>query len=147
MWSAPTVFGPRSLHSFTCFHPAATAWAFCSCNVERWPFFHQGPGVSWTSQLLAGSPRLRSKFSLPMGATWVASQKTLLETNGSHERCTICFACFIQFIRLRPAMLGFEDSSLVLLPRQPDSLRPENAMRSPPSRRLRFRKRFAPNRT
>lgn len=122
-------------------------------QLRRWPFFHQGPGVSCTSQPLAGlDTRIRSKFSLPMRATWVASRKTLLKTNGSHGRCTIYFARLIYrpFICLRPsfkAMLGFENS-LFVLPKTLqrftfDSPRPENAMRSPPSRRPRFRKRFA----
>ncbi|KAK8941879.1 hypothetical protein KSP40_PGU004039 [Platanthera guangdongensis] len=37
--------------------------------------------------------RIRSKFaSLKGDSRWVASRKTLLRTNGSHDRCTIYFA-------------------------------------------------------
>ncbi|KAH0445531.1 hypothetical protein IEQ34_023283 [Dendrobium chrysotoxum] len=40
--------------------------------------------------------RIRSKFhfsaSLKGDSRWVASRKTLLRTNGSHDRCTIDFA-------------------------------------------------------
>ena len=119
-------------------------------QLRRWPFLYRG---SHASQPLAGlGTRIWSKFSLPVGATWVALRKTLLGTNGSHGRCTIYFArpIFRPFICLWPsfkAMLRFENL-LFVLPKTLqrftfDSLRP--AMRSPSSRRPRFsfRKRFA----
>lgn len=124
-------------------------------QLRRWPFLYQGLEVSRASQPLAGlDTRIWSKLSLPVRATWVALRKTLLRTNGSHGRCTIYFARLISrpFICLRPslkAMLRFENP-LFVLPKTLqrftfDFLRPENAMRSPSSRRPRFRnrKRFA----
>lgn len=142
------MFGPRSLHSFTLVHPA-TARAFRFCNFEGGHSFIKA--VVRASQPLAGlGTRIWSKFSLPVGATWVALRKTLLRTNGSHGRCTIYFArlIFRPFICLWPsfkAMLRFENL-LFVLPKTLqrftfDSLRP--AMRSPSSRRPRFIKRFA----
>ena len=128
----------------SCYGPGLSLLQF-----RRWPFLYQGLEVSRASQPLAGlDTRIWSKFSLPVRATWVALRKTLFRTNGSHGRCTIYFARLISrpFIRLRPslkAMLRFENS-LFVLPKTLqrftfDSLRP--AMRSPSSRRPRFRNR------
>ncbi|PKU72978.1 hypothetical protein MA16_Dca007541 [Dendrobium catenatum] len=43
--------------------------------------------------------RIKSKFhvsaSLKGDSMWVASRKTLLRTNGSHDRCIINFVCSI----------------------------------------------------
>jgi len=113
-----------------------------------------GPSASATSKVAIPSSRPRGQLDISAGgigyphlievlvayAMWVASQNTLLKTNGSHERCTIYFAHFIQrpLICLRPfkAMQGFENPSLSLpktFQRKTfDFLRPENAMRSPP---------------
>ena len=121
-------------------------------QLRRWPFLYQGLEVSRASQPLAGlDTRIWSKLSLPVRATWVALRKTLLRTNGSHGRCTIYFARLISrpFICRRPsfkAMLGFENS-LFVLPKTRKRFtfdspqNPENAMRSPSSRRPRFRNR------
>ncbi len=97
--------------------------------------------------------RIRSKFNY----SGVASQNTLLKTNGSHDRCTIDFARFRPLIRLRPCfvMLSSFNKPESFLP--PITLpgkrcftfypmRPPNAMRSPPSdlakRELCFLKEF-----
>lgn len=60
----------------------------------QFPLF--GPGIRWTSQRRDWIPASdRSSIFLPPKrravSRWVASRKTLLRTNGSHDRCTIDF--------------------------------------------------------
>ncbi|CAE5979584.1 unnamed protein product [Arabidopsis arenosa] len=65
--------------------------------LPRWPTFRQGSGIRWTSQRRDFIPASDRSFILVPQirralSRWVASRKTLLRTNGSHDRCTIDFA-------------------------------------------------------
>ena len=88
MWSAPIVFGQRSLHSFTLVHPAMPR-AFCSYNYNGGRPFVKAPE---SAGHLSGGIGYPHQIEVPFSCLWVASRKTLLRTNGSHDRCTIDFA-------------------------------------------------------